>query len=154
MFSPCFPLSSSLCSHLLIIAIVLILLHYTYEEEGNREFNILKRFLYDLFNIFTGTTKQLHKIYEEINKLCDCQHKDSIPFLDIILSIENWQIQIDLYTKPTDRNQYLLPSSCHPKTTTKAIPYSLSLRIIGICTKPEARDQRLKELEELLRPNI
>ena len=68
MFSPCFPLSSSLCSHLLIIAIVLILLHYKYEEEGNREFNILKRFLYDLFNIFTGTTKQLHKIYEEINK--------------------------------------------------------------------------------------
>ena len=52
--------------------------------------------------------------------------------------------------KKTDRNQYLLPSSCHPKATTKAIPYSLSLRIIRICTKPQNRDKRLAELKELL----
>ena len=52
--------------------------------------------------------------------------------------------------KPSDRNQYLSPSSCHPKTTTKAIPFSLSLRIVRICSKPEDRDKRLAELKELL----
>ena len=90
--------------------------------------------------------KQLHKIYEEINNIhptlkftiehtsienepledkCDCQPKTSIPFLDTLLSIENGRIEVDLYKKPSDRNQYLLPSSCHPKSTTQAIPYSL-----------------------------
>ena len=41
-------------------------------------------------------------------------------------------------------------SSCHPKVTSKAIPYSLALRIIRICTKRDQRDLRLKDLKELL----
>ena len=81
---------------------------------------------------------------------CACEEKQSIPFLDTSLSIENGRIEIDLHRKKTDRNQYLLPSSCHPKTTTLAIPYSLSLRIIRICTKTEIRDKRLAELKNLL----
>ena len=44
----------------------------------------------------------------------------------------------------------MLPSSCHPKTTTQAIPYSLNLRIVRTSTKPEMRDERLKDLKELL----
>ena len=43
-----------------------------------------------------------------------------------------------------------MPSSCHPKTTTKSIPYSLSLRIVRICTQIENRDKRLEELRQLL----
>ena len=52
--------------------------------------------------------------------------------------------------KETDRNQYLLPSSCHPAGTTRAIPYSLGLRIVRICTKSYQRDQRLQELKQYL----
>ena len=81
---------------------------------------------------------------------CDCVYTKSIPFLDTSLQIENGKIDIDLYKKKTDRNQYLLPSSCHPKSTTKSIPYSLSLRIVRICSKEENRDKRLHELKELL----
>ena len=33
---------------------------------------------------------------------------------------------------------------------TKSTPYSLALRIVRNCTEPEARDRRLKELEEML----
>ena len=43
-----------------------------------------------------------------------------------------------------------MPSSCHPRTTTESIPFSLSLRIVRICTKPERRDKRLEELKQLL----
>ena len=43
-----------------------------------------------------------------------------------------------------------MPSSCHPKNTTKSIPYSLGLRIVRICSKPQNRDQRLEELRQLL----
>ena len=81
---------------------------------------------------------------------CECQPKAAIPFLDNSISIENGKIEVDLFKKQTDRNQYLLPSSCHPKATSKAIPFSLSLRIVRICTKKEQRDQRLLELKELL----
>ena len=81
---------------------------------------------------------------------CNCERNTSIPSLDTYLKIENGKIDIDLYKKKTERNQYLLPASCHPKTTTESVLFSLSLRIIRICSKPENRDKRLTELKELL----
>ena len=87
---------------------------------------------------------------EPMEDRCKCEPRDSIPFFDTSISIENGRIEVDLYKKVTDRNQYLLPSSYHPKTTTQSIPYSLSLSIIRICTKSENRDKRLSELKELL----
>ena len=60
------------------------------------------------------------------------------------------KIEIDLYKKETDRNQYLLPSSCHNKTVSNSIPFSLSLRIVRICTNPEDREKRFKELKNYL----
>ena len=57
---------------------------------------------------------------------------------------------MDLFRKSTVRNQYLLPSSCHPKTTTANIPFSLGLRIIRTCTNSAVRDKRLEGLKDLL----
>ena len=56
----------------------------------------------------------------------------------------------DSYRKKTDRNQYLLTSSCHPNHTTENIPFSLALRIVRICSSPEDREKRFKELKSLL----
>ena len=58
----------------------------------------------------------------------------SIPFLDVSVSLCNGTITTDLYTKPTDKHQYLLQSSCHPKHTKRAIPFSLALRLRRICS--------------------
>ena len=44
----------------------------------------------------------------------------------------------------------MLPNSCHPPETTKAIPYSLALRITRICSKPETREKRFLELKNML----
>ena len=81
---------------------------------------------------------------------CSCEEKFSIPFLDVSCSIENGRIKPDLFKKETDKNQYLLPSSCHPKQTTKAIPFSLALRIVRICYSPEDRERRFSELSKSL----
>ena len=54
---------------------------------------------------------------------CDCEKNKSIPVLDTSISIKNGRIDIDLPRKKTHRNPYLLPSRCHPKATTTAIPY-------------------------------
>ena len=70
--------------------------------------------------IFKGTTKELHELFTQINKIhptinftmqhtslkneksedkCDCPELNSIPFLDTACSIENRKIMLDLYKK-------------------------------------------------------
>ena len=61
--------------------------------------------------------------------------------VNLSLKFPSWIQCADLYRKPTDRNQYLLLDSCHPKTTTRAIPKSLGLRIVKICSEPEIREK-------------
>ena len=130
-----------------------------------------KRFLDDYFSIFIGTTKMLHQLFEQMNRIhpsicltmnhttvrdedplekCQYEEKYSIPFLDTLCSIRDNRIETDLYHTKTDCNQYLLPSSCHPKMTTRASPFSLALRIVRICSNPEQRDMRLDALKESL----
>ena len=81
---------------------------------------------------------------------CGCVKKSEIPFLDTIISIKDGYLDIDLYMKETDRNQHLLPSSCHVKQTTTAIPYSLGLRIVRICRDPINREKQFKNLKNQL----
>ena len=70
--------------------------------------------------------------------------------LDTSCQIENGQIVLDLYRKPTDRNLYLMLDSCHPPACQKKIPYSLAMIIVRICTYKDSREFRFKELEKLL----
>ena len=56
-------------------------------------------------------------------------------FLDTVSRIEGNKLVTDLYSKPTDSHQYLLPTSCHPRHCCKNILYSLALRIRRICFK-------------------
>ena len=141
-------------------------------NEGNNPLLCFKRFLDDIFTIYTGTLENLHKFLEEINNIhptikftmnhttpsfppsddpappppCACCTETSLPFLDTSCSIRNNKIILDLYRKPTDRNQYLLRSSCHPAHVTNNIPY----RIVRICSDQDTRDKRLEELSQLL----
>ena len=46
----------------------------------------------------------------------------TISFLDTSSSLSEGELSTDVYSKPTDTNQYLLPSSCHPPHVTKSIP--------------------------------
>ena len=87
---------------------------------------------------------------EEANQKCDCKEQSSIPFLDVLCTIQDGRIKTDLYKKQTDRNQYLLPSSCHPRQTTRAIPKSLGMRILRICSDPDDMKKRLSELKTSL----
>ena len=144
-----------------------------HNRNGQFHLRFLKRFLDDLFLVFTGSTEKLHKFVNELNTIhqnikftmshttvksveqnkktqCSCESKSSIPFLDTSCSIKEGKIILDLYKKPTDRNQYLMTSSCHPATCVENIPYSLALRITRICTEKYTREKRYNELKELL----
>ena len=57
-----------------------------------------------------------------------------------------WKNRYYLYTKPTDKHQYLLHSSCHPIHSKRAIPFSLALRLRRICSTSETFTLRTNEL--------
>ena len=132
----------------------------------------MKRFLDDIFLIFTGSIKNLHNFFNEVNEIhpnikltmshttpkseegqeasCSCNPTDSIPYLHTFCKIKNGKIITDLYQKPTDKNQYLLTSSCHPIECLDSIPFSLAMRINRICSEEEDREFRFQELKEML----
>ena len=87
---------------------------------------------------------------ESTSTQCECPKISKLPFLDTSCSIENNKIITDLYKKETDRNQYLLTSSCHPAHVTNNIPFSLALHIVRICSKPEDREKRFIDLKNML----
>ena len=62
----------------------------------------------------------------------------------------NGTIRTDLYKKKMSINQYLLPSSFHPKHITKNIPYNIALRIRRICSDKHSFEKRLSELKVML----
>ena len=132
-------------------------------DSNHPALRLLKRFLDDLFLVFEGTTRQLHQLFEEINQInpsikftmvhtsvdtelpqdkCDCRPQSRIPFLDTSCQIKNSKIDIDLFKKETDRNRYLLPDSCHPRQTTRALSFPLAMRIVRICNRSEEREKR------------
>ena len=72
-------------------------------------------------------------------------------YLDTKSRLVGNNIDVDLYTKPTDTHQYLLPSSCQPKHCSRNVPYSLALRFRRICSNPDTFESRATELSDQLR---
>ena len=143
-----------------------------YGKNGEIPLKFFKRFLDDIFLIFFGSVHNLHMFFDELNTIhptikftmshtvpennilelesCSCPPSKSISYLDTLCEIKEGKIITDLYRKPTDKNQYLLTSSCHPIDCFKSIPFSLAMRIVRICSEIQARDNRLQELKEML----
>ena len=88
-----------------------------YSKQGEYPVKFLKRFFYDLFSIWTGTSKEIHSFLEETNKMhpnikftinhiaskmgntedkSDCSEIHAIPFLDTSSSLKENQIITDL----------------------------------------------------------
>ena len=94
---------------------------------------------------------EINTLHNTIKFTCGYEIKDrSTTFLDTKVSVLNDQITTDLYRKPTDRIQYLLPSSNHPNHILKSVPYSLALRLVRIVSNPEKLKQRLGKLKTML----
>jgi hypothetical protein len=117
-----------------------------------------KRFIDDIFMLWTGTEGQFLEFMEKINSLhstikfthsYNLQEK-STTFLDTTVQFINGKLSTDLYRKETDKVQYLLPNSNHPSHIFKNIPFSLALRLVRICSSRENLKKRLEELKVML----
>ena len=139
----------------------------TITENNEDPIRLYKHFLDEIFLVWKGSVEELQLFLIQVNSVhpsikftaeftspyscdCFCHQTGSVPFLDTRVSIKGGKFSTDLYKKPTDRCQYLLPSSCHPAHITKNIPYNLAYRILRICSEPEDLEKRFGELKKLL----
>ena len=114
------------------------------------------RYIDDIFMIWTEGEESLH----DFLKHCNNQNKNilfkqtvsntSIPFLDVNVTLNNGKLHTDLYSKPTDKHQYLYYTSCHPKHTKTSLPYCLALRLRRICSTEKDFEIRIKEMTQHL----
>ena len=118
--------------------------------------HIWLRYIDDIFMIWTEGSDNLKIFIDYLNnihptiKFTSSHSYTNVPFLDVNVSLNNGNIYTDLYTKPTDKHQHLLFSSCHPLHTKKAIPFSLALRLRRICSTYETFKTRAAELTTYL----
>jgi hypothetical protein len=77
--------------------------------------------------------------------------KTKISFLDTTTTVKEGNMTTDLYSKPTDKHQYLSPSSCHPKHCFKSIPFIQAIRIKRICSTVKTTKQILGDLRHHLK---
>ena len=111
------------------------------------------RYIDDIFAIWTyGEDKfedfmlYINYIHSSFQLTCNYS-KECVQFLDVSVSVDNsGNITTDLYVKPTDTQQYLMATSCHPNHIKRSIPYSQALRILRICSSKESAKIRCTEL--------
>jgi len=109
--------------------------------------------------LFKGTEEEFKHFLTLINAIHPCikftssydWKSRSTTFLDVKVSVEDGKLVTDLFRKPTDKAQYLLPTSFHPKHVCNSIPYSLALRLVRICSRGDLLEIRLAELMSLLK---
>ena len=115
-----------------------------------------KRFIDDLLMVWLHGEASLLRFLDHANSLhpsiqFTMEYGQSVHFLDALLALErNGRISSDLYVKPTDSHQYLLPSSNHPPHVHVHLPYGLALRIRQIVSSDERLHVRLQELKSFL----
>ena len=115
------------------------------------------RYIDDIFAIWTyGEDKfkdfmlYINSIHSSFQFTCNYS-KECVQFLEVSVSVDNsGNITTDLYVKPTDTQQYLMATSCHPNHTKRSIPYSQALCILRICSSKESAKIRCTELVDCL----
>ncbi|GAB1609576.1 hypothetical protein Ahia01_001243400 [Argonauta hians] len=116
--------------------------------------NNWKRYLDDCFILWTHSTDQLMEFHNLLNSLnpniqftVENNHKQ-LPFLDVVIINQITFLEMDLYTKLTDSQQYLIFTSCHSKHTKINIPFNMARRVCTIVSDPSTKQMRLQELHE------
>jgi hypothetical protein len=79
------------------------------------------RFIDDVDMKWIHSDKELDEFFEHANsinpsiKFTHEVSKTKMSFLDTIITVKEGNMTTDLYSKPTEKHQYLSPSSCRPK---------------------------------------
>ena len=101
----------------------------------NHNITDLKEFLHYLNTCHNSIKFEFQYSHEQVN------------FLDTTTYIDNDTIKTTLYTKPTDKKQYLHYTSSHPLHVKKAIPYSQAVRYRRIIEDDQLLTVQIQDLK-------
>jgi hypothetical protein len=93
------------------------------------------RFIDDVDMKLIHSDKELDEFFEPasiIHPSIKCTHevsKTKMSFLDTTTTVKEGNMTTNLYSKPTEKHQYLSPSSCHPKHCFKSISFSQAISV-------------------------
>ena len=110
-----------------------------------------KRFIDDIFFIWTDTEENLDKFFEDLNKFHPNLRftyeklREKISFLDVVIKTK---ITTNLFCKPRDGNQYLHYDSCHAEHIKRSIVFTQTLRLKRICSEKRDLGSNVKNLRE------
>ena len=115
-----------------------------------------KRFIDDIFIIWTDSEKNLNKSLKDLNefyrnlKFTHEKPQEKINFLDLIITISDCKIITDLYCKSTNSDQYLYFDLCHAEHIKNSLKYlkvfSQALRLKRLCSQKTYLDFHVKKL--------
>ncbi|XP_077136476.1 uncharacterized protein LOC143793411 [Ranitomeya variabilis] len=116
------------------------------------------RYIDDVFCLWDGTPDTFSSFVSQINNIrpelqftpsCDTQ---KIPFLDtLVTKNDKGGLDTDIFVKPTDSNNLLLFTSCHPRSTRESLPRSQFLRVTNIVSDPDLVGSRLEDMAQKFR---
>ena len=111
------------------------------------------RYVDDIWGLWTHGEQKLHEFVNTANNI----HKriklelrfstTSIEFLDLSISLNNGFFKTNLYSKETDKHQYLHITSNHPRKVKESIPYGLGIRLKRICSEETDYENRKTDLK-------
>ena len=120
--------------------------------------SLWRRFIDDIFGIWSGTKDQFHNFVTELNsfaapygiKFGDHAIGPSVNFLDVTLSINETSklIEYKLFVKPTDSRLYLRTESFHPPHVFSGVALSQMMRVINRNSTDKGKTHDLDQLEQ------
>ena len=99
-------------------------------------------------------TPPLHYLNDQhprVKFTSDTEIKSKIPFLDVLVSRENNQLQTSVYRKPTHTEQYINFNPNHPLQVKKGFVSTLTKRTINISSSPQARKDELDHIKNVFK---
>ncbi|XP_029427730.1 uncharacterized protein LOC115073442 [Rhinatrema bivittatum] len=127
---------------------------YVYHSVWYPYVKIWKRYIDDLFFVWSGGSSELDRFMLFLNS-CDphleftfTKHNQSIVFLDMRVQIYDGKLTTCVHRKSTDRNTLLHYQSFHPKQLKDNIPVGQFLRYRRLCTSTAEFKIQATQLKE------
>ena len=127
------------------------------EQIGNYIQKNWLRYLDNCYIKWIFTDEKLHKFHTLLNSLNTniestmVKSKRQMPFLDTLIHKDKDRLSTDIYdNKTTDGHQYLGFTSYHRRHIKVNIPYNLARPVCTIVDDKETKNNRLKQLQQVL----
>ena len=116
--------------------------------------DFIGRLVDDIFFLWHHSDQELQQLFSALNTYhntikFELNYSDTtVNFLDVNVFIKHNTLHTTIYTKPTDKKQYLHYTSDHPRHIKSSIPYAQALRYRRIIDQDDNLDIQLQNLHE------